>query len=80
MSYIKSLSASVHIPWIVIGIPNITLYPEERLNQYSNANSSSIVINLVTESDLSDLGYIGNIPGQATIMGLVGSSLDLTVH
>ncbi|XP_026459380.1 uncharacterized protein LOC113360043 [Papaver somniferum] len=57
-NYIKDLSTSISIPWVLIGDLNIIMNPSER-----NSNTeitSQEVLDAIKESDLSDLGFIGN--------------------
>ncbi|XP_026428297.1 uncharacterized protein LOC113324188 [Papaver somniferum] len=56
--YIKNLSSSVFIPWVLIGDLNITMNSSDR---NTNVNSTpSEVLDYIRQSDLQDMGFIGN--------------------
>ncbi|XP_026384100.1 uncharacterized protein LOC113279640 [Papaver somniferum] len=59
-SYINQLSNFIDTSWVIIGDLNITLSPNDRNTQSSQATSSDI-LNLINEADLSDMGFSGNL-------------------
>ncbi|XP_026415893.1 uncharacterized protein LOC113311267 [Papaver somniferum] len=55
-TYISQLSNSIDTPWVIIGDLNITLSPNGRSTQ----NTSSEILDLINDFDLSDMGFCGN--------------------
>lgn len=59
--YIKDLSKSVNILWVVVGDLNITLNKEDKCNHaVSSSNNYDVIKQKLRDSDLSDLGFNGN--------------------
>ncbi|XP_026451483.1 uncharacterized protein LOC113351763 [Papaver somniferum] len=73
-NYIKNLSSSVTIPWVLIGDLNITM------NSYDgNTNVISTpteVLDAIRQSDLQDLGFIGNHFPNSTLKHLTQLGSD----
>ncbi|XP_026378268.1 uncharacterized protein LOC113272678 [Papaver somniferum] len=58
-NYIRRLSNSVNIPWVLLGDLDITLSYEERKST-SRQSTSSDIVSLIRDSDLTYLGFSGN--------------------